>query len=111
MPGVAAHSFQLDIGDDRTHTERRTGEVDTQHTPHEAAAAIGAGKVSRAQDFVSHLRGDTFGILRKAGQLAAEFWPVAEPGKTPAHDGFSEKLRHHQRRIIRLVRGRAQARR
>src|SRR5208282_127170 len=69
VPGVTANSFQLDIRDDRTHAERLAGKIDTQHVPDEAAAAIGANQIAGAQDFVSDLRGDAFGILREAGQL------------------------------------------
>jgi DNA-binding MarR family transcriptional regulator len=104
VPGITADALQFDIRDDRTHAERLAGKIDAERVPYQTAPAVGADQVMGAHDPASGLRGDAFGVLRKAGQLPPELRLVAELGETLAHHRFGQELRDHQGRAIRLGR-------
>ena len=46
VPGVTADALQFDICDDRTHTKRLAGKIDTQRVPYQAAPVVGADQVT-----------------------------------------------------------------
>jgi hypothetical protein len=108
MPEIAIESRQRNIGDDRANTQRFAGKAYAERPADEAATAIRSNQIPCPDPlfttFADEARVYAIVVLLQSDQFTSEFDSLSKLHQPFSHYALSQKLRNHERNVIRLRR-------